>query len=305
MKAQVDSCRDEEMLVYVGTYTGGASEGIHIYRMNSASGALELAGKVTGVDNPSFLAVDPQHRHLYAVNEVAEFAGRPTGAVSAFSIDPRTGTLRRLNQRSSQGPGPCHLGVDRTGQHVLVANYSGGSVSVLPVDDAGQLGEATDFIQHKGSSVNLQRQAGPHAHSIILDKSNRCVFVADLGLDKIMIYQLDLTQGKLKPNDQPWATVKAGAGPRHFAFHPNARYAYVINELDSTLTAFTYDGAHGRLKEIHTVSTVPEGFSGISHCADVHVSPSGRFVSWNLTRPSEQVSHSFKAYRRSAAYFFP
>ncbi len=278
MKAQVDSCRDEEMLVYVGTYTTGASEGIHIYRMNSASGALELAGKVTGVDNPSFLAVDRQHRHLYAVNEVAEFAGRPTGAVSAFSIDPRTGTLRRLNQRSSQGPGPCHLGVDRTGHHVLVANYSGGSVSVLPVDDAGQLGEATDFIQHHGAGINPERPAEPHAHSITLDPANRYAFVADLGLDRVMIYRFDATLGKLEPADDPWVEIKAGAGPRHFDFHPGGGYAYLINELDSTIVAFAYDGTSGTLREVQTAPALPRDYGGTSHCADIHVSPSGRFL---------------------------
>ncbi len=265
---------NEELLVYIGTYTRGKSEGIYVYRMESSTGVLKFASVAKGINNPAFLAIDSQQRYLYAVNE----SGKPSGAVSAFSIDQQTGELTYLNQQSSHGVGPCHLNVDQTGQFVLVANYGSGSVAVLPIQSDGKLGEATDFAQHRGSSVNPRRQSGPHAHSIFLDRTNRFAFAPDLGLDKIMIYQLDLTEGKLKPNDEPWAKVKAGAGPRHFAFHPGGAYGYVINELDSTLTAFTYDEASGRLREIQTVSTLPEGFSGTSYCADVHVSPSGRFI---------------------------
>jgi 6-phosphogluconolactonase len=176
-----------EVLVYIGTYTHGKSEGIYVYRMEKSSGTLSFVSKATGVNNPSFLAIHPQQNYLYAVNEVGEFAGKPGGAVSAFSIDPKTGELTYLNQQPSHGTGPCHLSVDKTGRFVLVANYGGGSVCVLPILDNGQLREATDFIQHEGSSVNPQRQKGPHAHSIILSPDNRYAFAADLGLDKIMI----------------------------------------------------------------------------------------------------------------------
>lgn len=267
-----------ETLVYIGTYTHGKNEGIYAYRMEKSTGALSFVSKATGVNNPSFLAIHPQQNYLYAVNEIGEFAGKPSGAVSAFSIDPKTGELTYLNQQPSHGTGPCHLSVDKTGRFVLVANYGGGSVCALPIRDDGQLGEATDFIQHEGSSVNPQRQKGPHAHSIILSPDNRYAFAADLGLDKIMIYQLDLINGKLKPNDEPWAEVKAGAGPRHFDFHPNGKFAYLITELDNTIIAFTYDESNGALKEIQTVSTLPKDFEGTSYCADVHVSPSGKFV---------------------------
>ena len=269
---------DYEMLVYVGTYTSGKSEGIYVYRMDKSTSALEFVSKTTGVDNPSFLAIHPQQSYLYAVNEIGEFAGKPSGAVSAFSIDPKTGKLTYLNQQPSHGPGPCHLSIDKTGKFVLVANYSGGSVCVLPIQDDGRLGEATDFIQHQGSSVNPRRQEGPHAHSITLSPDNRYVFAADLGLDKIMIYQFDLAAGKLKPNDEPCVEVKPGAGPRHFDFHPNSRYAYLINELDNTIIAYAYDEVNGTLKEIQTVPTLPKDFEDVSHCADVHVSPSGKFV---------------------------
>ncbi len=246
--------------------------------MEISSGALEFASVAKGVENPSFLDIHPQRRYLYAVNEVGEFAGESSGAVSAFSIDENTGELTFLNQQPSGGAAPCHLSIDQTGQFVLVANYGGGSVASLPIQDDGKLGEATDFIQHQGSSVNPRRQKEPHAHSITIDLANRYAFAPDLGLDKILIYKLDLTHGKLIPNDEPWAQVKAGTGPRHFDFHPSRRYAYVINELDSTLIAFTYDETHGTLEEIETVSTLPEDFSGTSHCADLHVHPSGKFV---------------------------
>ncbi len=268
----------KNLLVCVGTYTRGEREGIYVYRINLSTGALKFVTKTAGAVNPSFLAADPKNRYLYAVNEVKEIDGNPGGAVSAFSINLKTGSLTPLNRQPSHGTAPCYLSVDKTGRYVLVANYSSGSLSVFPIREDGQLGEATDVVQHQGSSINPRRQKGPHAHSIVVDPTNRYVFAADLGTDKVMIYKLDLTEGKLKPNDQPWVQIKAGAGPRHLAFHPSCRYAYLINEIDSTLIAFAYDQRHGTLKELQTFPAVPEDFSGTSYCADVHVSPSGRFV---------------------------
>ncbi len=275
----------EETLVYVGTYTHdfaqgmrGKSEGIYVYCLDPSSGALEFRSKAIGVENPSFLAIDPQGHNLFAVNEVGEFEGKPSGTVSSFSIDLHTGQLTYLNKQSSLGAVPCHLSVDKRGGFVLVANYGGGSVSVLPILEGGRLGEATDFVQHQGSSIHPQRQEGPHAHSIVLDPANRFAFVPDLGLDKIMVYRFDPTRGRLTPNDVPWAQTKPGAGPRHFTFHPNGKCAYLINEIDSTLTSYIYDNTRGTLRELHTVPTLPEGFVGRSSCADVHVHPSGKFV---------------------------
>jgi 6-phosphogluconolactonase len=274
----------KNMLVYIGTYTRreahvlGKSEGVYIGRFDPAAGTLAVVGKAPGVDNPSYVALHPSGRYLYAANEVGDFDGKSSGAISAFAIDLATGGLTLLNQQASHGAAPCHLCVDQTGQYVLAANYGGGSAVVLPVQADGRLSEASDVIQHHGSSVNPRRQGEAHAHSINLDPANQRAYVADLGLDKIMIYRLDLAQGKLSPNNPPWAQVKAGAGPRHFAFHPNGRYAYVINELDSTITAFAYDEAHGSLTDLQTLSTLPDDFSGTSHCADVHVHPSGKFV---------------------------
>ncbi len=268
----------KELLLYVGTYTYGKSEGIYVYRMDLSSGALKFASVAKGVVNPSFLAFDPAKRYLYSVSEVSRPAGKPGGAVSAFRRDRQTGELTFLNQQPSGGEGPCHLIVDRKGKFVFVAHYAGGCVSVLPISEDGRLGEPTDVVQHRGSGVNPQRQEGPHPHSVNLDPANRLLFVPALGLDKIMIYRVDSTQGKLTPNDEPWAQVKPGAGPRHFDFHPNGKYAYVINELDSTFTAFAYDNERGRLREIETVPALPEGFTGTNTCADVHVAPSGKFL---------------------------
>ena len=256
----------EEMLVYVGTYTHGKSEGIYVYRLDPISGALKFTGTASGVDNPSFLAICPKHRYLYATNEVGEFEGRPGGAISAFSIAPESGALTLLNQQPSYGTSPCHVSVDKMGQFVLGANYGGGSVFVFPIQNNGQLGEATDFIQHEASDIDPEQRKVPRAHSIVLDAANRYAFAPDLGLDRVMMYQFDPVLGKLKPNEEPWAQVKAGAGPRHFVFYPNCRYAYVINELDNTMIAFTYDEERGILRAMQTISTLPENFAGTSCC---------------------------------------
>jgi len=272
----------EEILVYVGSYAGDKGGGIYVYRMDPSTGALEFTAKSEGVDNASFLTIGPQRRYLYAVNDTVPSADKPGGVVHAFSIAPGTGELTYLNQQPSHGATPCHLTVDQTGRFVIVANYrevgGAGSVSVLPIQDDGRLGEATEVIQHAGASAHPRRQTCSHPHSVTLDLSNRYAFVADLGIDKIMVYQLDLAQGRLKPNDEPWVQVKAGAGPRHFAFHPTGRYAYLINELDNTLIAFAHDETRGALREIQRAPALPAGFEGRSACADVHVAPSGRFL---------------------------
>ena len=273
-----EQAETKELIVYVGTYTSGDSEGVYICRLDLSSGKLALIKTVKGLVNPSFLAVSPQHRYLYSVNEVSKFDGRTGGAVSAFSINQKTGDLTFLNQQPTRGAAPCHLIVDNTGKFVLTANYGGGNVSVFPVLSDGRLGAMTDFVQHSGSGLDPERQKAPHAHSVIMDSSNRYAFAADLGIDKIMIYRFDTEKGKLIPDDEPSVKLKPGAGPRHFTFHPGGRYAYVINELNSTITAFSYNETRGSLKEIQTVSTLPGDFSGRNSCADIHVSPSGKFI---------------------------
>ena len=223
-------------LVYVGTYTSGHSEGIYVCRLDLSSGELRRIDVARGVINPSFLTIDRQGRYLYAVNEVSEFEKKASGAVSSFSIDQKSGALKFIKQQPSAGADPCHLTLDAAARFLMVANYSGGSVAVLPVLQ-GNLG-APVLLQHHGSSVNSERQQGPHAHAVVLDKANRFLFVADLGLDQIMIYRFDARNGKLTANSVVSAKLKPGAGPRHFAFHPSEKWGYVINELDSTITTF-------------------------------------------------------------------
>jgi 6-phosphogluconolactonase len=279
-----NSISPDDTLVYVGSYTGDNSKGIYLYKLTlknrdaSQNQALEPFGLAAETPSPSFLALVPHRRLLFAVNEVNEYAGQRSGAVSAFSIEPTTGKLKLLNQRASMGTGPCHLVLDKDGRHVLVANYGRGSVTVLPVASDGRLGEPSDVEQHTGSSVNPRRQEGPHAHCVTFDPAGRFLFVCDLGLDKVMIYRFDGEQGKLTPHEPAFATVKAGAGPRHMAFRPDGRFAYVVNELDSTITAFAYDAAEGKLTEVQTVSTLPPRFDGPNTTAEIAVHPSGKFV---------------------------
>jgi 6-phosphogluconolactonase len=289
MTAGEEDNMSKHRLVFIGTYTEpivfgtgqilqGKGKGIYVFRMDVSSGSLEQCGLTEGVQNPSFLAFHPSRRFLYAVNELKEFEGATTGAASAFSMDPDTGELGFLNSKATHGTDPCHLTVDRTGRYVLVANFMSGSVCVLPIREDGSLGDATDVVQHQGSSVDPARQSGPHAHAAVQDATGRYVFVPDLGLDRVMVYRFDATRGKLEPNDEPWADVTPGGGPRQIAMHPVGRYAYVINELNSTMTAFQYDGDRGSLRAIQTLSTLPEDFEGTSTCAEAQISPSGRLL---------------------------
>jgi 6-phosphogluconolactonase len=236
-----------ELLVYVGTYTTGKSEGIYLYRLNLSSGELKHVATTRGVINPSFLALAPSRRFLYSVNEVEEFGGQKSGAVSAFAVDRRTGELRFINQQPSLGGAPCYVDVDTIGKFVLIANYVGGNVVVLPAKRDGSLGPAIDMKQAHGSRVNKERQESPHAHCIVLDQANRFAYSCDLGTDKIMIFRFDARSGKLRPTEQPWVQVKPGSGPRHLAFHPSGKYLFVLNELDSTVTAFSRDQGKGSL----------------------------------------------------------
>jgi 6-phosphogluconolactonase len=267
-----------EYIVYIGTYTGQKSKGIYAYRFDGATGRLVSLGLVAETTNPSFLTVHPSRRFLYAVNEIANYEGQKSGAVSAFALDPRTGKLTFLNQVSSRGADPCYLVVDKTGKHVLVANYSGGSVAAFPVRADGRLGEASAFVQHAGGSVNPERQQGPHAHSINLSPDNRFAIAADLGLDQLLVYRFDPTKGSLAANSPAFAKVNPGAGPRHFAFHPSGRFAYVINEMQSTVSAFAYDAAGGVLHALQTISTLPKDFAGKNDTAEVQVHPTGKFL---------------------------
>jgi 6-phosphogluconolactonase len=264
--------------VYIGTYTSGTSKGIYLSRFDSTTGKLsapELAAEST---NPSFIAVHPNGRWLYAAGEVSSFGGKPEGVISAFQIVEGTGRLDLINQQPSGGAGPCHLALDNSGKCLLVANYNSGSVAALPVEADGRLGASGSSVQHHGSSVNRQRQEGPHAHFIIPDPGNNFALACDLGLDKVLVYRLNPAQASLTPNNPPSVSLKPGSGPRHLAFHPNGRFVYVISELSSSVTAFSYDPGAGTLKELETRSTLPPDFKGESSCAEIQVHPSGRFL---------------------------
>jgi len=273
-----------DTLVYVGTYTGGRGKGIYLFRLptgNAAASqhaALVPLGLVAETPSPSFFDIDAKRRLLFAVNEINEFHGEKTGAVSAFSIDADTGKLTLLNQRPSRGTGPCHIVLDKERRNVLVANYGSGSVASLPVGSDGRLGAATAFVQHTGSSVNPERQRGPHAHCMTLDPANRFVFACDLGLDQVLTYRFDPSRGTLAAGDPPFTAIKPGAGPRHMAFRPDGRFAYVLNEMNSTIAAFAYDASAGRLKEIQTVSSLPGYFTGANSGAEIDVHPSGKWL---------------------------
>ncbi|MDG1832376.1 MAG: lactonase family protein [Verrucomicrobiota bacterium] len=266
----------KELLVYIGTYTKTEEQGIHWLKLEMATGKLTAVGKLAGQKNPSFLAIHPNKKFLYAVNEIGNYKGEKAGGVSAYSIDPKTGALTFLNQQSSKGGAPCHLVVDATGRNVLVANYTGGSVASLPISRKGRLRKASTFVQHEGSSVLKPRQASPHGHSINVSPGNKFAVAADLGLDKVLVYSFDAKGGKLTPAG--FTKVTPGAGPRHFAFHPNGKFAYVINEITLTVTAFGWDEAKGKLSELQTITTLPvERGKGMS-TAEVQVHPSGKFL---------------------------
>lgn len=262
--------------VYIGTYTGGESEGIYLLDFDAETGRLDNLRLAATIDNPSFVALHPSEPRLYAVGARTDEDGERRDSVTAFSIDEATGMLTELNSESSMGRGPCHVTVHPAGRYAAVANYGGGSIAALPILEDGSLGEASAFVQHEGSSVH-RRQQQAHAHSVTFDEAGRFLFAADLGIDKIMIYRFDASGGTLEANE-PHADLAPGAGPRHFAFHPSGDYAYAINELDNTVTAFAYDAATGRLDTIHTVPTLPEDFTEDNTTAEVRVHPSGRFV---------------------------
>lgn len=268
----------EPLRVYFGTYTNGKSKGIYSATLDTRTGRLGQPTLAAEARNPSFLALHPPRPFLYAVGELGSFEGKPTGAVSAFKITPETGELRLLNQQSSGGGGPCHLSVDRSGQCVLVANYGSGTIASLPIRPTGELGEPVSVIQHQGSSVNAKRQGGPHAHFITPDPDNRRAMVCDLGLDKVLLYELDAPRAALKPADPAFASLPPGSGPRHLVFHPRGRHVYVLNELACTVAVFDYEPKTGAMRPVQTISTLPAGETRANTCAGIDLHPSGKYL---------------------------
>jgi 6-phosphogluconolactonase len=261
-----------QWLAYVGTYTRQTSKGIYAWRFEAASGKLTPLGLAAETSNPTFLAVAPNQRFLYAANE------DKAGSISAFAIDPASGKLKLLNSVPSRGSGPCHVAVDPSGKWVFAANYNSGSVAMFPVHEDGTLGEATGFVQHAGSSVNAQRQSGPHAHSANVSPDGRWLLVADLGLDQILRYRVDAVKGTLSAGEPPFTKLAPGSGPRHMAFSKDGRFAYAISEMLATVTVFRYNSARGSLEELQTAPLTAEGYTGAKSGAEIAVDPSGKFL---------------------------
>ncbi|MGI8423277.1 MAG: lactonase family protein [Chloroflexota bacterium] len=269
------------MIVYVGTTTGaGKAEGIGVFRMDESTGGLTHIQTVPA-QNPSFVALHPDGKSLYAVTRGSvggADGAQPASFVEAFGIDPKEHTLTALNKQSSGGQSPAYVSVHPTGKCVFAANYGSGHVASLPVRQDGSIGEASSIILHEGRSVDARRQEGPHAHFIAPDPSGERVFACDLGCDRVFVYRVDAARATLTPNEVPYAQVSSAAGPRHLAFHPSGKYVFVINEMDSTLSSFAYDASRGAMEIRDTRTTLPEHFTGRSHTAQVVVHPNGKFV---------------------------
>lgn len=269
-----------QYLAYVGTYTSKTpSKGIYVYRFDPESGSLAENGVAAETPDPSFLAVHPNGKYVYAVNEGALTDGGKHGAVTAFSMDAQSGKLKQLNQVSSLGTDPCFISIDKSGKYLLVANYTSGSVAVFPIEADGSIGKSTAFVQHSGKTgPNKQRQEGPHAHWIATTNDNRFAVAVDLGLDEVLVYKFDARSGTLTPNDPPYVKIKAGSGPRHLVFSKDEKFAYVASEVASTVTVLKFDAKKGSFKQEQTLSTLPPGFSGRNDVAEIAIHPNGKFL---------------------------
>jgi 6-phosphogluconolactonase len=268
----------KEFLLYVGSYNTSKGRGIHAFRFDAATGRLTSIGLATEAVNPTFVTASADGRFLYATKEVTRHQGKKSGSVKAFAINRKTGELRFLNEVASGGTIPCYVALDKTGRYAMVANYGSGSVEVIEVRQDGRLGKVAAFDQYSGCGVNPERQEGPHAHSINVSPDNRFAIAADLGLDKVFVYRFDAKTGALALNNPAFAVVNAGSGPRHIAFSRNGKFVYVIGEMKSNITVFAYDARRGALRKLQTISTLPKGYRNQSDCAEVTVSPNGKFV---------------------------
>jgi 6-phosphogluconolactonase len=260
-----------DYFVYVGVY----GKGVYAYRFHARDAKLDSLGMVGEVVNPSFLATDSHYKSLYAVSELE---GKAEGGVASFAMDRATGALRSLNSVSSGGVAPCHLAVDKSGRMLIVANYTTGGVSSFPIEKDGRIGKMASLMAAQGSSINQERQEGPHAHEVVISTDNKLAYVPDLGLDQIRMYRLDPGQAKLAPHEPPFLKDDPGFGPRHMAFSRDGKYLYVVNELKSLITVYAGDELSGHFQQVQTVSTVPEGFTGENGPAEILMDRGGKFV---------------------------
>lgn len=266
-----------EPLVFISAFTKGEAGAIYAFRLNEETGELKEVQRATDVENPFFLALSPDGKYLYSIHAKA-FGGEEHEEVAAYAVDSKSGSLKLLNRQSALGSASCYLDVDNTGKTVVFANYSSGSVAALPVQEDGSLGEATSFVQHAGSSIDPKRQKGPYAHSIVVSPNNKFAYAADLGLDQVLGYRLDAATAKLLPGKQPFVRTPPGSGPRHLTFDPSGKHLYAINELTNTVTVFDFDSETGVLIERQTISTLPDDFDGTSYCADLEITPDGKYL---------------------------
>lgn len=274
------SCQNQPATfrVYLGTYTGQGSGGIYTCLFNAETGQLSDLNLAAHSDNPSFLAIDKKGRFLYAVNETGNYLNESTGSVSAFAIQNKTGDLQLLKQISSMGAHPAHLSLSQTGQYLFVANYTGGNIAVYPIDANGQLAKPSAFVQHEGTGANHNRQEAPHAHCIASSKNDKFLIVSDLGIDKLMLYCFDNTSGVVEPHNTAFIQLEPGAGPRHFAFHPKGEVIYVLNELNSTISVFSFDTITAGMHLKQQIATLPEDYTGENTTAEIEVDMAGRFL---------------------------
>lgn len=267
-----------QILLFISAFAPGEEGAIHACYLDLVTGKLQLVNRTTNVENPFFLALSPARKHLYSIHSPGEFGGAKPEQVAAYEIVGQSGELTLLNRQSTHGTASCYLDIDSTGHNLILANYSSGSVVSCPIQEDGSLGKAASVIHHAGSSINPARQKGPHAHSIVVSPDNRSAYAADLGLDQILSYRLDIATAELVPNQQDFVRTPPGAGPRHLTFHPNARHLYVINEIGNSITQYDFNANTQMLIERKTISTLPDDFDEVTHCADLKITPDGRYL---------------------------
>lgn len=269
------AAESNQKIVYVGTYTNHGSNGIYAYRFDASTGEVTSIGLAAETPQPSWVIFSSDGKYLYAANEMQDFQGQKSGAVSSFAT---TGSakLTFLNQLASRGADPAYITLDHTGKYLIAANYTGGNLTIFPIEKDGKIGTASDFVQHKGSGVNKERQEGPHPHEVVISPDNRFALVPDLGLDEVVIYPFDPSKGKFgTPHVQK---VAPGEGPRHAAFSKDGKFFYLMTEMGSKVIVFSYDKANGALKELQTISCLPSNFKGENTGAEAEVHPSGKFL---------------------------